>query len=77
MKGKIDKNGYFYIQRAGKYAKQDCPFASRGSSGVECGGWCALFGEPSEATASGRVELELCRDKPLRFDEFTDEREVS
>ena len=73
MKGKIDKGGFLYIERAGKYIKQFCPF-SAGS--YDCCHWCALFGEPWGDRQEGEeIKLELCK-KTLHFSEFIDERKV-
>ena len=80
MKGKIDKDGFLYIERAGKYILQYCPFS--GSSDVtECCHWCALFGEPEiieditdpNGNKYNIITLELCK-KILYFNEFTDKR---
>lgn len=76
MKGKIDKGGFLYIERAGEYVKQFCPF-SAGS--YDCCHWCALFGEPDITDPNGNqyniITLELCK-KTLYFNEFTDERKA-
>jgi len=73
MKGKIDKDGNLWIERAGKMRNMSCPYAE-GDSHVtsrSCGHWCALFGEPEEYP--GCIHLALCK-KTLEFTEFTDER---
>lgn len=76
MKGKIDKYGFLYIERAnGIYKKIKCP---HGSQENFCGDWCALFGEPDlmKITLIPDVKensLKLCN-KKLYFDHFTDER---
>jgi len=68
MKGKIDKGGFLYIERAGEYVKQFCPF-SAGS--YDCCHWCPLFGEPE--FIDGHPRLSLCR-KVLEFVSLVDER---
>ena len=71
MKGKIDKGGFLYIERAGEYVKQFCPF-SAGS--YDCCHWCPLFGEPrGERCAGEEIKLDICK-KTLFFSELTDER---
>ena len=67
MKGKIDKDGFLWIERKGEWTKQFCPFVSK----VWCGHWCPLFGEPE--MLDGKPSLSLCR-KVLKFDFFEDAR---
>ena len=69
MKGKIDKDGYPYIERAGKMKRQDC--ANRP---VYCGDWCPLFGEPERVPNTVEMmSIDLCK-VTLNFTDFTDER---
>jgi len=87
MKGKIDKNGYLFIKRGGKYEPQLCPHSTHLVNDcvgfVNCGEWCVKFGEPKE------IEVDLLNDTEkldgiylnvcelcLEFEEFTDEREA-
>jgi len=67
MKGKIDKDGFLWIERKGEWTKQFCPFVSK----VWCGHWCPLFGEPE--FIDGHPRLSLCR-KVLKFVSLVDER---
>lgn len=70
MKGKIDKDGFLWIERKGEWTKQFCPFVSK----VWCGHWCPLFGEPrGERCAGEEIKLDICK-KTLFFSELTDER---
>jgi len=75
MKGKIDKNGFLYIEREnGKYKIADCP---RGSQENPCGDWCALFEEPEKIKkdpSKNAIYLPICNEKTLVFDYFSDER---
>ena len=67
MKGKIDKDGFLWIERKGEWTKQFCPFVGDGW----CGHWCPLFGEPE--FIDGHPRLSLCR-KVLEFVSLVDER---
>ena len=67
---KIDKDGWLWIRRAGMLNKQFCPMSN---TDVKCGDWCPLFGEP-EVVAEGVVVIEICQEKILRSECFTDER---
>ena len=74
MKGKIDKDGFLWIERKGEWTKQFCPFVSK----VWCGHWCPLFGEPEFIDGhprfiDGHPRLSLCR-KVLEFVSLVDER---
>lgn len=88
MKGKIDENGFLYIERAGKTKKTLCPYDGECAP---CGDWCPLFSEPEPAkdavypdddscnydlVPNGKTWMRLCHGKYLEFDEFTDEREA-
>ena len=90
MEGKIDKNGWLQIIRAGKFTKQACPFDTGAVNGgsSDCGHWCPLFGEPRAAGTmafdglgqsfiqpTGKTHLDICQERTLLFDKFTDERE--
>jgi hypothetical protein len=46
MKGKITKQGWLQIERAGKFIDQECPFVNSSADGTKCGQWCPHFGEP-------------------------------
>ena len=74
MKGKIDKDGFLWIERKGKWTKQFCPFIGDDW----CGQWCLLFGEPEFIDGhprfiDGHPRLSLCR-KVLEFVPLVDER---
>ena len=80
MEGKIDKNGWLQIIRAGKLTKQACPFDTGAVNGgsSDCGHWCPLFGEPRKHLQSDNKgivwTLDICQERTLLFDKFTDER---
>jgi len=67
MKGKIDKDGFLWIERKGEWTKQYCPIVNDDW----CGQWCPLFGEPE--FIDGHPRLSLCR-KVLEFVSLVDER---
>lgn len=70
MKGKINKGGQLYIERAGIMRIQDCIFG-----GNYCEDGCPAFREP-EIKDAETIKLRLCQQVgTLEFDEFTDERE--
>ena len=76
MKGKIDKDGFLWIERKGEWTKQFCPFV--GDCNDWCGQWCPLFGEPEFIDGhprfiDGHPRLSLCR-KVLEFVSLVDER---
>ena len=86
MKGKIDKDGFLEIYRKSKFKDTMCP-SSNGFSedliliqgkylpvGASCGDWCAQFGEPFTYIGK-KTALEICQNRKLVFDKFTDERE--
>ena len=76
MKGKIDKYGTLYIERAGKMKDQLCPYSSECGSPIACSDTCPLFGEPTQLshTSSGDTYgIKLCQ-RELVFDKLTDER---
>jgi len=84
MKGKIDKYGALYIERAGKMKDQLCPYISECGSPIACGDECPLFGEPKptmdiglygRSEKTGQTTIEICH-RDLIFDEFTDERNL-
>lgn len=68
MKGKTDKDGALWIERASVMKKQLCPYDP---GTAVCGDWCPLFGIIKQTPEYTFVEL--CN-KKLLFDEFTDER---
>ena len=76
MKGKIDKDGYLWLERAGKLKPQFCEHEGP----QECGDWCPCFQEPVVTTLTpifrklGQTTLIICEGNTLVFDEFTDER---
>jgi len=84
MKGKIDKYGALYIERAGKMKDQLCPYISERGSPIACCDECPLFGEPKptmdiglygRSEKTGQTTIEICH-RDLIFDEFTDERNL-
>ena len=90
MKGRINKYGNLYIERAGIEKAQVCPFLDHDNIFDRCGDWCPLFGEPYPHTEranptngldrrmveTGHTALSLCH-KTLIFDEFAFEREAT
>jgi len=82
MKGKIDKDGVLYIERAGVMRQQMCPYSYSNQlpvfSATQCGDACPLFGEPTQLshTPSGDTYgIKLCQ-RELVFGKLTDERKV-
>lgn len=89
MKGKIDNNGWLWIERGGKEKLQECPFTQKTfqvnnlTIREPCGDWCPLFGEPTiicldtinRGDRKTETALPICHGKYLHFDEFTDEKE--
>ena len=68
--GKIDKNGYLFIERGGRMERQDCPYTRMSP----CSHSCPKFGNPD--MCSGRtVFLAICGGQVLVFKKFVDERE--
>ena len=74
MNGSIDSTGHLFIERAGINMEQLC-FEQRKYT---CGDWCPQFGEPEredELFGEGRQHfLNICQQKTLWFEEFTDNR---
>lgn len=79
VKGKIDKNGFLEIERAGKFKTVECRRSTFMSAHgdiacLACNDNCSLFGEPGiEKFFTGRIFLKLC-EKTWHFDEFEDKR---
>ena len=84
MKGKIDRDGFLWIERAGKMNETTCPYSQwlnkTTEEPISCGDWCPLFGEPIlkalrlfNNDVVNKMTIELCR-KDIIFDELTDER---
>jgi hypothetical protein len=76
MKGKIDRDGSLYLERAGKLKGQFCPH-QKGL--MNCGDWCPHFGEPEIEYSDDYEEdvylhLTCGQGRVFAFDEFTDER---
>ena len=76
MKGKIDKNGKLWIERANMMKEQHCLEHPKTTT---CGDQCPQFGEPESIYAGENatpdlIEVEICQGRRLQFDEFTDER---
>ena len=86
MKGKINKEGFFLIERAGEEKRAGCYYTTYPDGVISCGDWCPQFGEPEESDMSlinesarkvmgGPITiLKLCQNRELIFDEFVDER---
>jgi len=79
MNGKIERNGYLMIERAGVMRTQYCPFTARyHDAPVPCSDMCPLFGEPEKQETSFpegcHTTILLCHERELTFDTFTDER---
>lgn len=73
-KGKIEKDGRLYIERAGKFKGQNCPYGVSVANSCLCGDWCPHFHEPVEI--DGDIILKICNGTRLYFDkaDFTDGR---
>ena len=86
MKGKIDKNGALFIARCGEMKAQFCMHVLRANDmGCTCNDKCPQFGEPTSGKAIGElskteisipIELQICNNRTLYFNEFTDERHL-
>jgi hypothetical protein len=73
MNIKLGSGGEFYIERAGEYKPQFCPFVPENSASRSyCGDWCPLFGEPLKKGMDTFV-LPLCH-RELMIDSVIDER---
>jgi hypothetical protein len=69
MKAKIDKDGFLWVERAGKMRKQICPngydtTTMKYYEPSPCGDWCPQFNE-----GSTYVETCACHDLILDADE--------
>ena len=83
MKGKIDKDGILWLERAGEFKRQKCVFTMTliRPEGLEayyqaqgCGDHCPLFCEPEDSTG-GEIELSLCHTFHIfKKEDFKDER---
>ncbi len=79
MKGKIDKLGYLWIERANLYITMKEQHCLEHPKTTICGHWCPQFGEPEPIYAGENItpdliEVEICQGRVLQFDEFADER---
>jgi hypothetical protein len=90
MEGKINSKGQLQILRAASFEEQFCPFAPLDNNGKvrPCGDRCPLLGSPQMAVRNiiekGQVidseicpdetMLNICQNRTLYFDKFTDER---
>ena len=70
MKGKIDKQGYLWIERRGIMTLQYCPFKTRNKPYTH---FCPLFRE--SASIQSTTVIAICNGIYHAFDTFTDERE--
>lgn len=69
MKIKIDRDGYLWLERAGKMKQAWCPTHFRRSP---CGDWCAKFREDSDSKVA---EVFLCdTEHYCDIKDFSDER---
>ena len=68
---KIEKDGTFWRNRAGKFMKQYCPFSKNSAT---CGDWCPLFSEPCKAYEN--MYITICQDRTFRIpvNKFIDNR---
>ena len=75
MKGKIDNQGYLWLERKGVMKRALCPVRKLSGSGKAlCGDYCALFCEPEDSTG-GEIELSLCHTFHIfKKEDFKDER---
>jgi hypothetical protein len=71
MKGKIDRDGSLYLERAGKLKGQFCPH-QKGL--MNCGDWCPHFAEPTETIDYTYLCISCGCGKTFAFNELTDER---
>lgn len=78
MKAKIDKDGWLWLERAGKFKKQYCLFQNENNDlgQAKCGDWCPLFGkiETNYDLITSEFKIEICQNRILHFDEIIDER---
>jgi hypothetical protein len=74
MKGKIDINGWLYIERAGEIKEQICPI---NHADINCGDWRPLFQEPyyytDEESHIVFTVLKICK-QSIFFKQLEDER---
>lgn len=78
MKGKIDKHGNLWIERAGVLKEAYCrDILYPDGQSVNCGDSCSKFGEPfvtsPDAVKFDGIGVELCK-TILHFKELIDER---
>ena len=69
---KIDKNGWLWLKRKGKYKAQYCPYQPKE---VRCGDWCPNFEAPDFYW--GYYNLQICQSQILQTETLIDEREGS
>jgi len=76
MKGRIEEDGFFVLERGGAFKDQTCPF---NSGDTYCGDWCPLFGEPESEYDNVAIELSCGDGRFWAFGpgDFTDEREAN
>lgn len=75
--GKIDKDGFLWIERGEKYKQQYCPYHDLHPGLLRCGDFCPLFGEPQirrDGRLRGWYALSICDDKILHFADLEDLR---
>jgi hypothetical protein len=75
LQGKIDKLGFFHLERKGMFRAQYCPVQDGKKIGIGCGEWCPLFGEPE--VMDGYYKITLCAHEPLFIKELIDERTLA
>lgn len=69
LRGKIDKNGFLFIDRGmPELTRAMCPHTQKA-----CGHDCALFGTPDDGVVTGAVDLDICGQE-FRFSELIDDR---
>lgn len=74
MNGSINSVGQLFIERGGVQIGQACRFDK---NGMGCSHSCPHFGEPYKQEKHNKPDtiiIELCHNKYLEFENFTDER---
>lgn len=75
--GKINEKGTLEIKRPSGFVAVQC-IRNRGWC---CEHGCVMFGEPEDqvdfgGNKTGKIALDICKDKTLFFNKFTDERKT-
>ena len=78
LNGGFTRHGYLFINRGSGSKElevlQHCPH--RNDKFTQCGEWCPRMGDPAPGKVEGEpvVQLEICDDIELTFNEFEDRR---